>query len=268
MSRPQQEQAVAILKTGHIVGIVASAVGCIIILVWTTYRIIERSKGKSSPSRKKAMHVLPWLSSNSPVYISRPLPTLSEEKLCSNPNSQYGAYAQPMTYSPQGLTISLEKCATWEPAHQVPLNKETFSVSKRSQPVVVIAAARIPPSPPALPDRPLPAHTFTAHTRSLSVVNKPYRDDKRVISQGLTSKPLARGKTILIHNDIKTRPSSVYSNDDQRISVYPTTPSDLEHSFSGHITPVASRHASFMMPEWQNEPMPEVPGIIKKVRAA
>lgn len=252
MNRPQQhEKEPAILKTSHIIGIVASAVGCVIILVWGTYCIIRRRRRKSSPARKKVTHVLaPWLSSSSPVYISRPIPAQSEEKLCSTSPSQDEVYVQPVVYRQQGSNTTLDVLNSTEPEQSMPKDDQR------------IPAPILSPSPLALLDRPLPAHRQHAlrpHTISISAGNRRLRVDKRVTIQALTSKPLVRGKTIVIHDDTKTRPSSTYSNDDYRVSVYPSTPSDPGASFSRHITPVASRHASFMMPRWQNERVPELP---------
>lgn len=246
--------------------IVVAAVGCAVILVGATYCIIQRWKKKPLPARKKAASILaPWLFSSSPVYISRPIQAQYDEKPCRDQSLYEEICAEPVMYGGQGLTATYRpqgRCLATELKQvQTEIAPPAPNNIWDRQAAVASPASNLEPHH-ALLDRPLPAHGRNAsipHTISISTTSRRFRLDKRTTTQSLAPKPLIRGKTIVIHNDTQMRPSSVYSNDDYRVSVYPSTPSDPGSSFSRHITPVASRHASFMMPRWQNERVPEIP---------
>lgn len=269
---PQEAVKPSSKQPGLIAGIVVCVVLSVALSIWAVYWLFRRKK-PSIPGKRTLNPLAPWLTSSSPIKISRPHPVEMQEKMTRSASVDEG-YMEPVTsYSTNSSPGSARL-----PAHPIYQNREALiDISCQSEPLP--SEVELPQAPPksalamrptrvpvplALLHRPLPLHRQQAsrpHTISISAGNKKLRLDKRTTTQALTSKRSISGKTIVIRNDTQTRPSSASSSysDEYRQSMYPSTPSDPGQSFSRHMTPMPSRHASFMMPGWRHEELPERP---------
>lgn len=275
MATAPQKNKTSPLKTDYIIGIVIVAVSCTALCILAVYLLYQRKKASPGRKRKKTTHALvPWLSSSSPVYISRPMPTQSEESLCRSV-SDYKGYEYPALHSYQGPTNTMQEYSNGTDTH---IEQERLSLpgaarasENRFPRDTLGASVQIPATPLAMLERPRPAlrqQSPRPRMIPISTAHKQTRPDKRnttrrsefrPTTEALSSKSSISGKTIVIHNDTRTRPPSAFS-DEHRISMFPSTPSDPGHTtFSRYMTPATSRHTSFIKPGWQNEEMPERP---------
>lgn len=218
-----------------VIAVVISLATFLLALIFIiAYCTLYRRKHFSNTEKGMNPRLEPWLSSDSPKYISRPLPGHIQENHSVNTFVDVDiGYA-----SAESKTIEVS------PLAETPTKAETYVQDDRSN-------ARFPAtdtvdkaisirewasgiSPPSFLAAALQADPHTLYTSSTSADRRSRWTLKRMTKQTLASSRSVSGRTILIQDDTKTREVSMYSDYDRK-SVYPSTPSDPgQTSFSRH----------------------------------
>ncbi|KAK9893507.1 hypothetical protein P389DRAFT_112492 [Cystobasidium minutum MCA 4210] len=239
----------------------------VLVVILILYRRVKRRRRKNSP--KARARIQPWLASETSMYISRPLHTpMKVETWASSPcntvvplkntddftnaNEEGGPHsrglserttAQPMMIKTRPSSLIYVACdphpvTSEAPLADLPVAREADPTRSDQSPANKIRLS--------LPAKALQRNTVAWRPRTLALV----------------SKHSISGRTILIQDDTKTRPTTtLYNDDDYRTSVYPSTPSDPGHAtLSRYATPAASRRATWAAPRWQEEPPLPDPG--------
>lgn len=237
--------------------------GVLLLLVVVIIYVCRRRKNKIQ-GHKGNLRVQPWLSSGSPVLISRPMHILDKceapsppfhENLCPVPTfddakSVYENEDGPVNQSSRDVALPLPDLhSTYLQSRDTIRKIQAWALQASKH---VRTPSFLPEVKNNAPETRQPP--ITSRISFPATVAHRNRTTRYTLRQTLGSKRSVSGRTILIQDDTKTRPASSYS-EDYRISMYPSTPSDPGHTtFSRHATPAASRHPSWVAPRWQEEP--------------
>jgi hypothetical protein len=222
--------------------------------------------GHHNQIRKRSFWERWFTSAPTPLHISHPVPVMQEddsnnpyhvnqdastslEKAISPPNIHLSAIAIDVReeraavatvhiaedrYTPNTtLETPKERRTTLRNSAVHPAESERKSLAA----VATIVSTIGHPSAPQ-------SSTLSPHQASAALMARRRQRSRTLDSAAL--KRSASTRTILIHNDTKTRPPSSYDDNDIRMSVYPTTPSDPGHvTLTRAATPVQTRRGTW-----------------------